>query len=98
MKYTPSNAKLVSVVLGVVGVLWLIGLATSFASLTLREVLLKAGCGLSFISLALEPETLFGPPTLAAAKQPLRRSPAVQVLSLLGAACLLLAGAIWVAS
>jgi hypothetical protein len=98
MKYTPATAKIVSVVLGVLGALWLITLVASFTTLSLRESLLKLGCGLTFISLALEPAILFRPLTLETAKRPGRRSPVVRTLSLLGTACLLLAGAVWLAS
>lgn len=98
MKHTPFTEKLVSAVLGVIGAFWLITLAAAFTTLTLHESLLKLGCGLSCISLAFDPAIVFRPVTLAAARQPLRRAPAAMALSIVGAVCLLLSGAVWLAS
>ena len=98
MKFSITKANVASLILGVIGVLWLVGVVTSFGSSTAYELFYKLGAGLTSISLALEPEILFRTVSLPEAKRPLRRSPWVRIMSMSGAACFVLSGLLWVVS
>jgi hypothetical protein len=98
MKRTPAEERVVSVVLGVGGMLWLIALFEWRNELTAHEGLFWLGSGLTFISLALEPRVLFEPMSSSWGTRMSGRQPLVVAISSVGLVCMLLACLSWLAS
>lgn len=55
----PTKVKITSLILGVIGVFWLVSCTRSLHLLQVHEILLSLGAGFTFIALALEPSILF---------------------------------------
>src|SRR5687767_11451508 len=96
---TTYKVKLTSLMLGVVGALFLISCLYSFTSLPTYEVLFRVGGGLTFFTLALEPMILFQalPTSIKEAGRlpPPFRSSLVSMMSKVAQLCLFLAGVAW---
>lgn len=100
MNFTRAKVKVASTIVGVLGILWLISIAASYNTLAAHEVLLRIAVGFSFITLALQPEILFRPFSMAEARKQAssNKSPVTVVLAALSTVCFLLAGFAWLIS
>lgn len=73
-------------------------MVASINSIAVHDGLFSTGVALSSIALALEPEVLFEPVSLANSKRSGYRSHLVIAIASVGGVCLLLAGVAWLAS